>query len=152
MNPVLLSSPIFISHAVLLSPDGYSFEEAGERALQLFATRGWLAVVSDRFMTNILVMASVIIGGSTGTFAVVIEEVDGFFLTSFHKPVITAFVVGSVVGYVLGDILLLGLVSSAVDTILVCFAAGPFDFDKNHRMLSREMREAWSHHVWEVVH
>lgn len=97
-------------------------------------------------------MACVIIAGSTGTFAVVIEEVDGFFLTSFHKPVITSFLVGSVVGYVLGDILLLGLVAGAVDTILVCFAAAPLDFDKNHRALSREMREAWSQHVWEVVH
>lgn len=133
-------------------PDGYSFEEAGERALQLFETRGWMAVVSDSFISNILLMACIIIGGSTGAFAVVVEEVDGFFLTSFHKPVITAFLVGSVVGYVLGDILLLGLVSSAVDTILVCFAAAPFDFDKNHRILSREMREAWSQHVWEAVH
>lgn len=97
-------------------------------------------------------MACIIIAGSTGTFAVVIEEVDGFFLTSFHKPAVTSFLVGSVVGYVLGDILLLGLVSGAVDTILVCFAAAPLDFDKNHRVLSREMREAWGQHVLEVVH
>jgi hypothetical protein len=133
-------------------PDGYSFEEAGKRALQLFETRGWLALVNDSFISNILFLACIIIAGSTGTFAVVIEEVDGFFLTSFHKPVITSFLVGSVVGYALGDILLFGLVAGAVDTILVCFAAAPLDFDKNHRALSREMREAWSQNVWEFVH
>ncbi|GAX18565.1 hypothetical protein FisN_10Hh234 [Fistulifera solaris] len=131
---------------------GYSFEEAGERALQLFETRGWLALVNDSFINNVLFLACIIIAGSTGTFSVVIEEVDGFFLTSFHKPVITSFLVGSVVGYVLGDILLFGLVAGAVDTILVCFAAAPLDFDKNHRSLSREMREAWSQNVWDVVH
>jgi len=129
--------------------DNYSFHEAGDRALQLFEAREWLDVVSDNLIESVLVIASIIIGGSTGTFAVVAEETDGYDFTSFHKPVMTAFVVGSVIGYVLSNILLLGVVGSAVNTILVCFAAGPFDFDKNHQLLSREMREAWSNQVWE---
>jgi hypothetical protein len=58
-------------------------------------------------------------------------------------------VIGSVLGYVLSNILLVGVVGSAVNTILVCFAAGPFEFDKNHPRLSREMREVWSQQVWE---
>jgi multisubunit Na+/H+ antiporter MnhC subunit len=97
----------------------------------------------------VLLLANVVIGGSTGTFAVIVEEMDGYDFTSFHKPVLSAFVVGSVIGYVMSNILMLGVVGSAVNTILVCFAAGPFEFDKNHPRLSREMREAWTQQVWE---
>ena len=127
----------------------YSFFEAGERALQLFQTRQWVEVVEDSLIQNVLLMSSVVIGGSAGVFAVVVEETDGYDFTSFHQPIISAFVIGSVLGYVLSNILLLGVVGSAVNTILVCFAAGPFEFDKNHPRLSREMREVWSQQVWE---
>lgn len=128
---------------------GYSFAEAGERALQLFQTRQWLEVVEDSLIQNVLLMASLVIGGSSGVFAVVVEETDGYDFTSFHQPIISAFVIGMVLGYVLSNILLLGVVGSAVNTVLVCFAAGPFEFDKNHPRLSREMREVWSQQVWE---
>ena len=128
---------------------GYSFAEAGDRALQLFQTRQWLEVVEDSLIQNVLLMSSVVIGGSSGVFAVVVEETDGYDFTSFHQPIISAFVIGSVLGYVLSNILLLGVVGSAVNTILVCFAAGPFEFDKNHPRLSRQMREVWSQQVWE---
>lgn len=57
--------------------------------------------------------------------------------------------IGSVLGFCLANVLLLGVVGSAVNTVLVCFAAGPFEFDKNHPRLSREMREVWSQQVWE---
>ena len=94
-------------------------------------------------------MACLIVGGSTGTFAVVVEETDGYYFTSFHTPILSAFLIGSMVGYVLSNILLLGIVGSAVNTVLVCFAADPFEFDKQHPRLSREMREVWSQEVWE---
>jgi hypothetical protein len=128
---------------------GYSFAQGGEKAIQLFETREWMDVVRDNLIPNVLLMASLVIGGSTGTFAVVVEEVDGYSFTTLHKPVITAFVTGSILGFVLSNILLLGLVGSAVDATLVCFAAGPFEFDKNHPRLSREMRDVWSQQVWE---
>jgi hypothetical protein len=128
---------------------GYSFHEAGERAIQLFEAREWVDVVGDNLIHNVLLMASMVIGGSTGTFAVVVEETDGYYFSSFHMPTFSAFVIGSVLGFVLSNILLLGVVGSAVNTVLVCFAAGPFEFDKNHPRLSREMRDVWSQQVWE---
>jgi hypothetical protein len=36
-----------------------------------------------------------------------------------------------------------------MNTVLVCFAAGPFEFHKNHPTLSQEMRDAWAQQVWE---
>lgn len=130
--------------------DGYTFTDAGALALQLFETREWLEVVKDGLIQNVLLMASVVIGGTTGTFAVFVEESGGFDLTSFHKPILSSFIIGSVFGYVLSNILLLGVVGSAVNTVLVCFAAGPFEFNKNHKNLCREMREVWSQQVWET--
>ena len=57
--------------------------------------------------------------------------------------------IGSVLGFVLSNILLLGVIGSAVNTVMVCFAAGPFEFHEKHRRLSQEMRDVWSQQVWE---
>ena len=70
---------------------GYSFSEGGEKAIQLFETREWLTVVNDNLIHNVLLMASIVIGGSAGIFGVLVEEMDGYAFTSFHKPIITAF-------------------------------------------------------------
>ena len=140
-----------LSFLSLFFADGYGLADAGSLAIKLFETREWLEVVKDGLIQNVLVMASVVIGGTTGTFAVFVEESDGYDFSSFHKAVVTSFIIGSVLGYVLSNILLLGIVGSAVNTVLVCFAAGPFEFDRNHPKLSREMREVWSQQVWEAV-
>jgi Plasma-membrane choline transporter len=128
---------------------GYCYIEAGEKAIQLFETREWMEIVRDNLIQNVLIMVSLVIGGSAGVFAVVVEETDGYDF-AFARPTLIAFCMGSVLGFVLSNILLLGLVGSAVNTVLVCFAAGPFEFDRNHPRLSREMREVWSQQVWEA--
>jgi hypothetical protein len=117
---------------------GYGFHEAGIRAIQLFETREWLGIVSDNVIHNILLMACIVLGGSAGTFAVVMLETEGY-----RAPTIVAFLSGSIVGYVLSSTLIVGVVSSAVNTVLVCFASFPFEFDLHHRRLSQELREAW---------
>ena len=127
----------------------YSFYEGGEKAIQLFETREWMDIARDALIQNILLMASIVIGGSSGIVAVLVEEVDGYTFTSLHKPIMTAFLIGFFLGFILSNILLLGLAASAVNTVLVCFAAEPFAFDRNHPHLSREMREVWSQQVWE---
>lgn len=66
--------------------------QGGKKAIQLFDTREWMDVVNDNLIHNVLFMASVVLGGSTGVFGVLMEEVDGYTFTSFHKPIITAFV------------------------------------------------------------
>ncbi len=127
----------------------YSFYKGGEKALQLFETREWMDIARDTLIQNILLMASIVIGGSSGIVAVLVEEVDGYTFSSLHKPIMTSFLIGFFLGFILSNILLLGLAASAVNTVLVCFAAEPFAFDRNHPHLSREMREVWSQQVWE---
>lgn len=36
-----------------------------------------------------------------------------------------------------------GIVASATDTVIVCFAESPNDFQSNHPLLSQEMLNAW---------
>lgn len=70
---------------------GYGFHEAGFRARQLFDTREWSSIVNDNLVHTVLWMVTVVIGGSTGTFGVLVEEGGGYEFTSFHHPVVTAF-------------------------------------------------------------
>lgn len=127
---------------------GDSFYSSGQQAMRLFETRAWLEAVKDVLIQNVLVMACVIISGSAGLFAVVVEEMDGYDFTAFHQPIVSAFVIGSVLGFVLSSVLLLGVVGSAANAVLVCFASGAYEFDHNHPTLSRDMREAWRQ-VWD---
>ena len=50
------------------------------------------------------------------------------------------------VGFILGFALcatLFSVVSSAVNTVIVCYAEAPNEFQQNHPQLSEEMRAAW---------
>jgi hypothetical protein len=38
---------------------------------------------------------------------------------------------------------LLGIVGSAVNTVIVCYAEAPNEFQQNHPQLSEEMRASW---------
>ena len=49
---------------------------------------------------------------------------------------------GFIIGLVLTSVLL-SLVGSAVNAVLVCFAEGPQEFQRNHPQLSSKMIAAW---------
>lgn len=125
---------------------GYGLVEGGQNAADLFEKRGWSAIVSDDLAPNVLLMTSLVIGGVTGLFAHLIENIESFALTSLGEPGLVSFSVGLAVGLVASSILF-GLITSAVNTVIVCFAASPVDFEENHPRLSNDMRAAWRE-VW----
>lgn len=125
---------------------GYGFMDAGGNATELFGTRGWTMIVTDDLVPNILLMMSLVIGGATGLFAYVIEDLEGAHISSLSEPGAASFGMGVVVGLVVTSVLF-GVVSSSVNAVLVCFAASPVDFENNHPELSHEMRSAWRE-VW----
>jgi Plasma-membrane choline transporter len=108
--------------------------------------RGWETIASDDLVSNILLMTSLVIGGITGCFAYLIARFHVLRVTSLHEPGIVAFYFGAGVGLVVTSVLF-GLISSAVNAVLVCFASSPLDFENNHEALSSEMRQAWRE-VW----
>ncbi|KAL7514016.1 hypothetical protein ACHAXN_011255 [Cyclotella atomus] len=121
---------------------GYKFWESGSKASQLFEARGWSNVVSDDLILSALTISTMVIGGSTALLGLIVEEVDGFSFTTLHKPVVTAFLVGLVVGLVLSNTFL-SIIEGAVNAILVCYATDPVDFHANHPLLSAELKSVW---------
>jgi len=124
----------------------YGLLDAGHNATILFRKRGWSMIVSDDLISNVVMMVSVMIGGLTGCFGLLIQANFGFGFTSFHAPATTAFLIGLSVGLVLSSILL-GIINGAVNAVIVCFAGSPVEFDQQHPLLSQEMRSAWRE-VW----
>jgi hypothetical protein len=49
---------------------------------------------------------------------------------------------GLLVGFLFASIMM-SVVGSAVNTVIVCFAEAPAEFQSNHPQLSEEMRAAW---------
>ena len=53
-----------------------------------------------------------------------------------------SFLVGCVFGYAISATLF-SIVSSAVNTVIVCYAEAPNEFQANHPELSNRMRDSW---------
>jgi hypothetical protein len=71
---------------------GYGFLEAGHNATALFEKRGWSTIVTDDLVPNVLLMFSLVIGGVTGVFGTLIEELDTLDFSTLDRPFLTAFV------------------------------------------------------------
>lgn len=124
----------------------YGLKESGHKANELFDRRGWSRIVTDDLIPSVLTMVSLVIGGLSGSFAVILQALDGEGLTSFGHPVEMSFAIGFLVGVVL-SIVLFSIIESSVQGVIVCFAGSPVEFHRNHPELSHEMRHAWKE-VW----
>lgn len=125
----------------------YGFLEAGGNATELFEKRGWSTIVSDDLVPNVLFLTSLVIGGVTGCFAYLLSELDRLaVIIPKDDPGLAPFIEGLIIGLVLPSVVF-GIISSAVNSVLVCFACSPMDFEIRHRDLSHNMRAAWRD-VW----
>jgi hypothetical protein len=70
---------------------GYSLLDAGHHATDLFEKRGWTTIVTDDLVPNVLLLASLVLGGITGCFAFLIEHTQTLSFSSLHEPMATAF-------------------------------------------------------------
>ena len=124
----------------------YGLKDSGHKVNELFDRRGWSRIVTDDLIPSVLTMVSLVIGGLSGSFAVILQAWDGQGLTSFGHPVAVAFIIGFLVGIVLSTVLF-SIIESSVQGVIVCFAGSPVEFQRNHPDLSHEMRHAWKE-VW----
>lgn len=69
----------------------YGLKDAGHKANELFDRRGWSRIVTDDLVPTVLSMVSLVIGGLSGSFAVILQALDGHGLTSFGHPVLVSF-------------------------------------------------------------
>jgi hypothetical protein len=126
---------------------GYGYIEAGKSVMTLFKNRGWEAIIADDLVGNVFFILALIIGGLCAAigYGIGANPPGDWFANSpmgegGDAPIV-AFL-GFLAGLVLSSILY-SSIASAVNTVIVCFAEGPAEFEANHPELSRKMRETW---------
>lgn len=123
---------------------GYSYLDAGRNVMTLFQNKGWTVIITDDLAENVLFMISVGIGLITGLIGLILASLDQNLFANFEdaSPTTIGFGIGLLIGILLSSIMM-GTVASAVNTIIVCFAEAPREFEINHPELSISLREAW---------
>lgn len=123
---------------------GYSYLDAGKNVITLFQNKGWTTIITDDLAENVLFMMSIVIGLITGLVGLIVASLDQniFANLNVENPGSAGFLVGFLVGFILASILM-SVVASAVNTVIVCFAEAPNEFQTHHPQLSMEMRNAW---------
>jgi hypothetical protein len=122
---------------------GYSYLEAGKNVFSLFKNRGWEAIIADDLVSMTLFLVSLMVGLVTGGVGIALIKVTEWFPEEEGANAIwVAFVFGFLSGILITSVLM-SVIASGVNTVIVCFAEGPAEFDQNHPELSLKMREAW---------
>lgn len=121
---------------------GFSYMDAGREVINLFKQRGWTVIITDDLVDNVLFMMSLVIGLIAGLLA---HFAGGEALSNagVDNAGMVAFGVGFLMGFLFASIGL-GVVASAVNTVIVCYCEAPAEFQNNHPQLSAEMRAAWT--------
>jgi hypothetical protein len=70
---------------------GYDLVEAGRNSAELFERRGWTTIVSDDLVPNALLLTSLVIGGVTGLFAHLIENLENLSFSNIGQPGMVSF-------------------------------------------------------------
>lgn len=110
--------------------------------MQLFADRGWEAIIADDLVGGAIGLMCVIIGLIIGGVGVGYAKWDPTFNELAQNSGVIAFFIGLLAGLIICSILL-STISSAVNTVIVMFADAPQEFQTNHPELSAKMRETW---------
>jgi len=121
---------------------GYPFIESGKCVMELFKSRGWTTIITDQLAEGALGLVSLAVGLITGMVSLGIAAGRGMVFGDELGASAAAFFAGFIIGLVLTSTLLT-LVSSALSTVIVCYAEAPGEFETNHPKLSQDMRSAW---------
>ena len=120
-----------------------SYLKAGKSVFELFANRGWEAVIADDLVGNTLFLVSVVVGGIMGAIGIIIEMSSDLLDDAGGNSKGIAFGLGFIVGLLITSILM-STIGSAVNAVIVLFAEAPNEFQQNHPELSQRMREIWN--------
>mmetsp|Transcript_10829 Transcript_10829/g.29897 ORF Transcript_10829/g.29897 Transcript_10829/m.29897 type:complete len:213 (-) Transcript_10829:632-1270(-) len=122
---------------------GYDFLTAGRKVVHLFRERGWSAIISDNLAARVLFLVCLVIGALTGLVGVLLNSITGWATPSLGPDAaIVVFFMCAIIGLSLAWITM-GVVLSAVDTVIVSFAEAPQEFEANHPRLCQQMKTAW---------
>jgi len=131
---------------------GYSYLDAGKNVMTLFDLRGFSVIISDQLLSSALSFMTMAVGLITAGLGLLINKENPDWLRTFagdqhgdgDKTIESlpafffAFLAGTAICHTI-----MGVIESAVNTVLVCFAEAPEEFEENHSELNQKMREAW---------
>jgi hypothetical protein len=123
---------------------GYTYLEAGKNVMTLFEAKGFTTIITDDLVNNALTMVCLAIGALAGLVGIIPAAGDKTMFAGVPPgtEIFIGFLIGFIVGIVISSITL-SVVASSVNTVIVCFAEGPAEFQNNHPELSQEMTQAW---------
>ena len=124
---------------------GFSYLEAGRNVMTLFQQKGWTVIITDDLANNVLFLMSLVVGLLTGIVGWILNSTVPALLYNMDlagSPAACSFLIGFIVGFGFCSIVM-SVVGSAVNTVIVCFAESPAEFETNHPALSAKMRGAW---------
>jgi hypothetical protein len=131
---------------------GYSYLDAGKNVMTLFDLRGFSVIISDQLASAALSFMTISVGLITAGLGLLINKENPDWLKTFagdqhgdgDKTIssLPAFAFGFLAGSAICHVIM-AVIDSAVNTVLVCFAEAPEEFEENHPELSQKMREAW---------
>jgi len=120
---------------------GFGYIESGKNVMQLFANRGWEAIIADDLVGGSILLMSVILSLIIGGLCVAFTNLPLFDALTAGSRVM-AFFIGFIPS-ILICLILLSTISSGVNTVIVMFADAPQEFEQNHPELSAKMRAEW---------
>lgn len=124
---------------------GYSYLEAGKNVMTLFKQKGWTVIINDDLISNVLALFNLVVGACVGLFGLMMKDANPEWFVTFSDDTsaqMAAFGFPFLIGIVVSAVMF-SVVDSSVNTVIVCFAEGPQEFDQNHPELSEDMRDGW---------
>ena len=127
---------------------GCGYIDSGRKAMELFRARGWTAIITNDLVGYVLSFTVMAVSCLTGVAAVFIEAgmSNGSDISFLFGELENAGVCAFFIGFFLGLFVscsMVNVVSSAVNTVIVCYADGPAMLEENHPVLTRKMASAW---------
>ena len=132
---------------------GYDYLTAGQKVITLFQERGWTNIIQDDLIWRCLQLVTLALGCLTGVIAMALADLHPTWMadtwrydegsgdvskTAWSVVFAVGFGVGTAVGH-----LLLGVVASAVNTVLVTWAEAPLELERHYPGLYAAQVAAW---------
>jgi hypothetical protein len=125
---------------------GYDFRTSGKAVMDLFANRGWTAVINDDLTSSALTLGALGVGVVTAVIGLVVAKFspDEWFAALGSNN--AAYGVMGTIGFIAGmsmAMILANVVITALHTVFVCFAEDPIAFSRNHPREYEDLVGGW---------
>lgn len=126
---------------------GGSYDQSGKQVMEIFAQRGWSAIITDSLADGVMWLMTLAIAMVTGLAGLSLTHTDDDIFVGIginaDEDDYAGFCMGFLVGFLLGSVMM-GVVSSAVNAVIVCFAENPAALAKNYPDRYQEMLSGWN--------